>query len=133
MIGSLVRSLVREWGTGGGTGGVLTLSGVLPNGVAGDDYLGVLNISGGVPPYSNPLIIGGVLDPDLILTIVGSQLQVSGVPLNAGFEAAILQIQDSIATLASLPVSFTLSDVTFILTEDNRYIQTEDNRYLIAE
>lgn len=132
---SLPRSLPHGLAKQGGVVPGFTLSGSLPDGDQATDYLGILNISGGVPPYSNPTVIAGTLPAEFTLTIVGSQLRVTATaPITfSGDVSCTLDVEDSTSQHASLPVTFTIAVSTFILTEAGDPILTEDGKFLVTE
>lgn len=132
---SLPHSIVRGDTGGGGTGPAFTLSGTLPNGDQGTDYLGVLNISGGIAPYSSPTVISGSLPGEFSLAVVGSQLQVTATaPITfSGTVTCTLQVQDTPHATASLPVTFTITVVHMLQTEGGVPITTEDGKFIATE
>ena len=139
LVSSLPRSVVFSLPHGlakqGGSGPPFSLTGTLPNGNQGTDYLGILNISGGVSPYSNPSVIAGSLPADFSLMIMGNQLRVVATAPIAFFGnvSVTLDVEDSTSMHASLPVTFSIEEVNFLITEGGDYIVTEDGRYIITE
>lgn len=120
---------------GGGVPG-LTLSGTLPDGNQGTDYDGVLSISGGLPPYSTPQVVAGVLPGDFSLLIVGNILHVKATaPITfSGTVSCSLTVKDAASMTSNiLPVTFVITASGFIMTEDNKFITTEDNKFLVTE
>lgn len=132
---SLPRSLPHGLAKQGGVLPGFTLSGTLPNGDQATDYSGVLNISGGTPPYSNPTVIAGTLPADFSLSIVGSHLLVTATAPIAfsGVVSVTLDVEDSMGQHAHEAVTFTIAVSTFILTEAGDPILTEDGKFLLAE
>lgn len=132
---SLPQSVVRGDTGGGGTGPSFTLSGTLPNGDQGTDYLGVLNIAGGTVPYSSPIVISGTLPGEFSLAISGSHLQVTATaPISfSGTVTCTLQVSDALGGHASLPVTFTITVVHMIATEAGVPITTEDGKFIATE
>lgn len=133
---SLAKSLPKGLARQGGGTPPFTLSGSLPNGTQADNYLGVLSISGGVAPYSNPQVVAGSLPADFTLTIVGNQLHVTATaPLAfSGVVSCSLTVQDAaLHTTPPLPVTFTIASANFIMTEDGKYLTTEDGKFLVTE
>lgn len=142
MLRGLVKSLpfnlphsVVRGAVGGGTSPPFSLSGTLPNGDQGTNYLGVLNISGGIGPFSNPVVIAGSLPGEFSLSIVGTQLQVTATaPISfSGTVTCTLQVQDAPHVLASNPVTFTITVVHMITTQSGVPITTQDGRFIATE
>lgn len=69
----------------------MVITGAYPDGQKGIAYSADLAISGGAAPYSNPRVVSGALPDGLGLSIVGTNLRLSGTPTADGdfdFEAA---------------------------------------------
>lgn len=128
---SLPHGLAKQGGIVPG----FTLSGNLPDGDQATDYVGVLNISGGVPPYINPTAAVGVLPAEFTLTIIGAQLFVTATaPITfSGLVDVTYDAEDSAAAHAQDHAPFTIHVSTFILTEAGDPILTEDGKFLLAE
>lgn len=129
---NLPHGLARQ----GGGSPPFQLSGALQDGDQGNDYLGALSISGGIPPYSNPQVVAGTLPGEFTLFIVDNQLFVSATaPITfSGLISISLTVDDSAsATTPPYPVTFTINEVGFISTEDGIPITAETGEYLITE
>lgn len=56
----------------------LQLSGDLPPGTVGEDYLAFLDITGGLAPYTNPNMVSGNAPPTILLEVLHSTIRVYG-------------------------------------------------------
>lgn len=132
---SLPRNLVYGSTGGGSPPSGFTLSGSLPNGDQATDYIGVLNISGGVPPYLNPTAAVGVLPADFSLNIIGTQLFVTATAPIAfsGLVDVTYDVEDSAAAHAQDHAPFTIAEVGFLQAETGDNLLTEDNKFILTE
>lgn len=129
---NLPHGLARQ----GGGSPPFQISGLLPDGDQGTNYIGVLSISGGVPPYSNPQVVAGTLPGEFSLSIVGNQLIVTATaPITfSGLVSVSFTVDDSASqTTPPYAVTFTIHEVGFITTEDDIPITTEDGDFLVTE
>jgi hypothetical protein len=94
----------------------VVLSGTLGNGSVGVPYSESLAITGGIPPYVNPLF-SVTLPAGLSAAVVGTDVVVSGTPTVGGAYSATATVQDAFAqTSNSLPVSFSVAYATLVIT-----------------
>ena len=115
---------------------VFELSGSLPDGNQGTDYVGSLAIIGGTAPYLNPQVVAGTLPADFSLHIAGGILEVlATAPIAfSGTVHCSLTVDDSAShTTPAYPVTFTITTSNFIVTEDGKLITTEDGKFLVTE
>lgn len=133
---SLAQNLPHGLARQGGGSPPFQLSGLLADGDQGTDYDGVLAISGGIAPYSNPQVVAGSLPSGFALVIVGSLLHVTAaapIPFS-GVASFSLTVDDTASnTTPPYPVTFTIAEVEFLTTEDGDFIMTEDGDFIRTE